>query len=208
MQTKFLPTFCYPGRSRPIKGMVVHFISGIYMEPSNPWDMQVCWNILHDLNLPKSGRKFYPDCGEKMGASYNELIGRQAGEDWLLVPYGKLTYHAGVSLHKGVSGCNDFMVGVALVGTEESGYTDWQYECLANIAATLMQTHKFELDDIVGHDTVRHNAKLAGMTDSKGKPPKDKLDPSGQADGKGSNFDWMRFRRMVADASRELGAGG
>lgn len=210
MQTKFLPTYCYPGRSRAIRGLTIHFISAIYAEPSNPFDMQVIYNLLCDLNRPKSLREFYPKCtGEKrLYASYNELIGRNPGEDWLLVPYGKEVYHAGRSIHKGVQGCNKFMPGIALVGTKESGFTDWQYERLAEIDALMLQTHGYELDDTVGHDTIRHAAKLAGLTNDDGTELEDKFDPSGQADGKGSNFDWLRYRRMVADALRKSGYAG
>jgi N-acetyl-anhydromuramyl-L-alanine amidase AmpD len=210
MQTRPLPSHCYPGRSRPIRGLTIHFISAINVEPSQPFEMQVIWNLLHDLNLPKSGRKFYPNCAgiPRQYASYNELIGRNPGEDWLLVPYGKEVYHAGKSLHKGRSDCNKFMPGIALVGTKESGFTDWQYERLAEIDATLQHAHHYAPDDTVGHDTLRHNAKLAGQTNADGTELDDKFDPSGQADGRGSNFDWLRYGRMVDDAARKLAATG
>lgn len=204
MQTRPLPPFCYPGRSRPIRGVVLHFISGINVEPSAPFDMQVCWNLLHDLNLLKAERKFYPNCtpgADRVYASYNELIGRERGEDWLLVPAQKEVWHAGTSLHKGQPGCNKFMFGLAFAATEKSGYTDWQYERAAEVCASLMSVEKFGMLDIVGHDQVRHNAILAGM---KADPKKD---PSGKADGTGTNFDWPRFRRMVSDALRLATAG-
>ncbi len=206
MQTKFLPTYCYNGRSRPIKGLTIHFISAINVEPSNPFDMQVIYNLLCDLNRPKSDREFYPACAgiPRMYASYNELIGREPGEDWLLVPYGKKTYHAGISLHKSQANVNDFMPGIALVGTEESEFTDWQYERLAELDATLRTAWPYDDSDVVGHDTIRRLAKLAGMKNPDGTEPDDKHDPSGQADGKGTNFDWLRYRRMVADALGKL----
>ncbi len=209
MQTKFLPTYCYPGRSRPIKGLTIHFISAINVEPSNPFDMQVIYNLLCDLNRPKDLREFYPNCAgaKRLYASYNELIGRNPGEDLLLAPYGKEVYHAGKSIHKGESGVNKFMPGIALVGTKESGFTDWQYERLAEIDAALRPAHRYEEDDVVGHDTIRHAAKLAGLNNDDGTELDDKLDPSGQADGKGSNFDWLRYRRMVAHALGQLGTG-
>lgn len=211
MQTKFLPSYCYSGQSRPIKGLTIHFISAINVEPSNPFDVQVIYNMLCDLNRPKSEREFYPNCAgiPRMYASYNELIGRNPGEDLLLVPYGKKVYHAGVSLHKGQPNVNNFMPGIALVGTAESGFTDWQYERLAEIDATLRPVHRYAEDDVVGHDTIRHLAKLAGMRDpATGTEPDDKRDPSGQADGKGTNFDWLRYRRMVAHALGQLATPG
>lgn len=201
MEIKYLPSFCFPGRTIKIQGLAVHFNSGISedVEPNNPFDLQVIWNMLHDLNLPKSGRKFYPNCAGigRMYASYNELIGRNEGEDMLLVPFGKEVYHAGVSLHKGRENANKFMAAVALAGTEESEFTDWQYHRLAYIAAEQRHLYGFPNDDIVGHDRLRWNAKQAGMKNSEGKEPDDKFDPSGKRDGTGKNFDWPRFYSMV-----------
>jgi N-acetyl-anhydromuramyl-L-alanine amidase AmpD len=201
MEIKLLPANCYPGRSIRIEGLAVHFTSGISkdVEPNNPFDPEVVWRMLHDLNLPRSGRKYYPNCEgiARSHASYNELIGRERGESLILVPFGKETYHAGVSLHKGRSGCNKFMASAALIGTEESGFTDWQYERLAQVAADQRAVNGFQNDDIAGHDRLRWNARQAGMKNSEGKVPDWKLDPSGKADGTGENFDWPRFYSMV-----------
>lgn len=211
MEIKLLPSFCFPGRNINIDGLGIHFTSGISedVEPSNPFDPQVVWNMLHDLNLPRSGRKFYPKCEgiARTFASYNQLIGRERGESLLLVPFGKEVYHAGVSLHKNRKNCNGFMAGVALIGTETSRFTDWQYEELAEVAAEQRHLSEirakatgeqgFQNSDIVGHDRLRHNAKLAGLTHSDGRIPDDKHDPSGKTDGTGQNFDWPRFYSMV-----------
>jgi N-acetyl-anhydromuramyl-L-alanine amidase AmpD len=206
MQTKFLPTYCYPGRSRPIRGLTFHHISAINVEPSNPFDMQVIYNLLCDLNRPKSAREFYPNCAgiARAYASYNYLIGRNPGEAWLLVPFGKEVYHAGKSIHKNESGCNKFMPGIALVGTKESGFTDWQYQEAAETDASLRTAWPYDDTDVVGHDKIRFDAKAAGMRADDGSELEDKFDPSGQANGKGTNFDWLRYYRMVADAARKL----
>jgi N-acetyl-anhydromuramyl-L-alanine amidase AmpD len=199
VQVKQLPSFCYPGRSIQVAGMCIHFTSGMNIEPSNPFDMTVIWDMLHDLNLAKSSRKVYPNVAGigREYASYNQLIGRIKGESLLLVPFGKEVYHAGVSLHKGRPDCNKFMDAVALAGAEESGYTDWQYEELAYVASERRHLYGYGNDDIVGHDTLRHNAKQAGMKHSNGSAPADKFDPSGKADGTGDNFDWSRFYARV-----------
>lgn len=201
MVSNLLPSFCFPGRSIKVEGMGIHFTSGISedVEPSNPFDMQVVWNMLHDLNLPKSSRKFYPNCAGigRMWASYNLLIGRNPGEEWILVPLEKEAYHAGISKHGNREDCNRWMTGAALIGTEESLFSDWQYERLALRAAEHRQKYGFPNSDIVGHDRLRHNAKLAGLTHDDGRIPADKRDPSGKADGTGKNFDWPRFYSMV-----------
>jgi N-acetyl-anhydromuramyl-L-alanine amidase AmpD len=201
---KKLPSHCHPGRNlKKILGGVLHFISGINVEPSNPFDMQVCWNLLHDLNLPKSERKYYPTCAgdEREYASYNILVGREEGEACMLLPISSEAWHAGVSLHKGVGDLNKFTFGVALIATENSGYTDWQYKFLHTFFPPVMQEQGFSADWIPGHDQVRYAATQAGFKDKNNNTPKPKKDPSGKPDGTGGNFDWERFRGGLIHAS-------
>lgn len=197
---KKLPPHCHPGRKiKKILGAVIHFISAKNVEPSNPFDMQVIYNMLCDLNLPKAERKFYPDLytdgtDNRTWASYNILVGRNEGEVWLLQPITQETWHAGVSFHDGVTDLNKHTFSVALVGDEDSGMTDWQYRFLAEFFPPVMREQQFTVEWIPGHDMVRWAAIMRGMTDSRGRKPKTKVDPSGKADGTGTNFDWPRFR--------------
>lgn len=199
---KRLPSHCHPGRNlKEIYGGVLHFISGINVEPSNPFDMQVVFNLLHDLNLPKSERKYYPTCtGEERDyASYNILVGREEGEAWMLLPISSEAWHAGISLHNGVRDLNKVTFGVALIATENSGYTDWQYNFLHTFFPPVMLEHKFTVDWIPGHDMVRRAAIQAGFKDKNNKTPKAKPDP-------GENFEWARFRGAL-NAERTAATG-
>lgn len=208
---KRLPAHCHPGRKiKKILGGVLHFISAKNVEPSKPFDMQACWNLLHDLNLPKSERKFYPNCAgdAREYASYQILVGREEGEAWMLLPIGEEAWHAGISLHKGVGDLNKHTFAVALVGDETSGFTDWQYRFLAQFFPPVMQEQGFTVEWILGHDQVRWAAIQYGIKDKNGNKPKLKFDPSGKADGTGLNFDWARLRGSLhADGTAIASAG-
>lgn len=186
MIDKTLPGFCYSKRSlENIGGIIIHYFSAINAEPAMPFDMEVCRDLFLDLNRPKSQREHYlrdgPD--ERMYASAHVLIGRD-GEEWKLVPFGRQAYHAGESILHGRRHCNNFTLGVELVGTIDSGFTESQYVKTAGFCYTMMKAHGFGLHEIAGHDQVRYAAIQAGLTRDR------KYDPSGRYDGTGNNFDW------------------
>lgn len=210
MIQKPLPPHCYSGRKiKKIFGVMIHFTSAKNVDPKNAFDIDACWRMFHDLNLDKDKRLFYPDVytdgtDNRTWGSYNELIGRNEGEDYLLAPYTHEAYHAGVSYHNGISNLNEYMPGICLVGDETSGYTDWQYNTSAEAVAILAITFKFNPREwVIGHDRARFQAIGAGMKGKGGKPLAYKFDPSGQKDGLGKNFDWARFFSQVDDAIRQ-----
>ena len=85
-------------------------------------------------------------------------------------------WHAGVSAWNGRQRCNDFSVGIELVGADEKPYTAAQYAVLARLAKALRR--RYPIADVVGHSDIA---------------PGRKTDP-------GPAFDWARFRRLVAPA--------
>ncbi len=191
MRSKILPEYCISGRElEALDGVVIHYFSGKNVDPDNQYDLDVCRNLFLDLNRPKAEREFYmleehwPD--GRMYASAHLLIGRD-GETWRLVEYDKQAYHAGASILNGRSNCNRWTIGVELVGTQSSGFTDAQYRALAD----LLKEFDVPVANIAGHDTVRWNAIQAGST----KRPK--YDPSGRKDGQGDNFDWNYLQRLL-----------
>lgn len=195
MIDKKLPAWCYSKRAlESIDGIIVHYYSAINVEPHDPFDMDVCRNLFLDLNRDKSEREHYLKSGsdpeDRMPASAHVLIGRE-GEEWLLVPFAKQAYHAGHSILNGRKHCNNFTLGVELIGTINSGFTTYQYEHLAEFCANMMLKHGFGLDSIAGHDQVRWAAMEAGLTTAK------KYDPSGRFDGNGDNFDWSLLHGLI-----------
>lgn len=105
---------------------------------------------------------------EQYGVGAHYLIER-SGRILRLVEEGDIAYHAGESkMPDGRKNVNDFSIGIELVATEESGYTDKQYQAVNDLIADIKARHPIE--DVVGHGDVA---------------PKRKTDPW--------KFDWKRL---------------
>lgn len=101
-----------------------------------------------------------------VGAHY--LIDR-SGTIYRLVRESDIAYHAGASkMPDGRQNVNDFSIGIELVGTEDSGFSEKQYDTLNALIADIKTRH--QIKDIVGHGDVA---------------PKRKTDPW--------KFDWKKF---------------
>ena len=195
MKSRTLPDFCISGRAiEEVGGVVVHYFSAKNVDKENQFDMTVCRQLFMDLNRPKNEREWHmfeknwPD--GRMYASAHILISRE-GSVCKLVEFDKQAYHAGTSILDGRSHCNRWTLGIELVGTQDSGFTDAQYRELAKLLINLMAEYGFGPEKVAGHDTVRWAAIEAG--DSKRK----KYDPSGRSDGQGDNFDWEYLWELV-----------
>jgi len=178
---KLLPIECYSSARRDfvprklsVDGIVQHYFSGKYAFPDDKFNLEKCWQLMHDLNFNPGDRKYDLYNSRKVYASAHFMIGR-AGEIWQLVPTEYQAYHAGKSEWHGRKGCNGFMVGIENIGSYGVDYTDDQYESNSALCASLMKDHLFDLDMIAGHDKVS---------------PGRKKDP-------GPNFDWARLHDII-----------
>lgn len=106
------------------------------------------------------------------------LVGRR-GELIQFVSCDDRAWHAGASSLLGRSACNDFSIGIELVGDEHHRFTRRQYERLATTVAVLRR--RYRLRFAVGH------ADIA---------PGRKIDP-------GPFFDWDRVLALPAFAGLE-----
>lgn len=192
-----LPDFCTSGRPlEAVDGVIIHYFSGKHVDPDHKFVVDVCVDLFIDLNRPKAERTHYmteakwPD--GRMYASAHVLIARE-GHAWQLVPYDKQAYHAGASILNGRRNCNRWTLGVELIGTNDSGFTEAQYQTLARLLKDLQTAYRFPAENIAGHDTVR----WAAIQDGSKKRPK--YDPSGRKDGHGDNFDWAYLRQLLAN---------
>jgi len=190
-----LPAYCYPDRPlEAVDGAVIHYFSGKNVDRPMQYELGVCRNLFLDLNRARAEREFYmrednwPE--GRMYASAHILIGRE-GEVWKLVELDNQAWHAGASIMNGRGNCNRWTLGLELIGTNNSGFSQEQYEALAQLLAALMEEHGFPRVNIQGHDTVRHKAIEAGSD------KKPKYDPSGRKDGEGDNFDWNYLWQLV-----------
>jgi len=103
------------------------------------------------------------------------LIGRD-GLVIQFVPFTKRAWHAGTSSFVDREKCNDFSIGIELVGADDLPYTDPQYDTLSEIIPVLSLVYPaITHDRIVGHSDIA---------------PGRKTDP-------GPAFDWNRLHQLV-----------
>ena len=151
--------------------LVVHGISLPPGEFGGPWI-----DRLFTGTLPSEA---HPEFRERatLRVSAHVLI-RRDGEPVQYVPFGARAWHAGKSEYRGRSSCNDFSIGVELEGTDDTPYTDAQYQTLSALAEALLASYPtLSAEHIVGHSDVA---------------PGRKTDP-------GPSFDWARFRAQLAN---------
>jgi len=99
------------------------------------------------------------------------------GEITQFVACDKRAWHAGESAWQGRCGCNDYAIGIEMIGDETHPFTAAQYRETARLCKTLMQRYPaITPDRIVGHQDIA---------------PGRKWDP-------GRQWDWPHFRRSLA----------
>jgi AmpD protein len=97
---------------------------------------------------------------------------RRDGEVVQYVPFDQRAFHAGLSAYQGRTACNDFSIGVELEGTDDSPFTDAQYDRLNELLAALYARYPgLSPRRVVGHSDIA---------------PGRKTDP-------GTGFDWSRL---------------
>jgi len=149
--------------------LVVHGISLPPGEFGGPWI-----DRLFTGTLPWDEHPYFKQI-EGLRASAHALI-RRDGDIVQYVPFGERAWHAGQSAYSGRTGCNDFSIGVELEGTDDTPYTDAQYQALATLTAALLAAYpSLTKQAIAGHSDVA---------------PGRKTDP-------GPSFDWDRFRDLL-----------
>ncbi|MDX8394005.1 MAG: 1,6-anhydro-N-acetylmuramyl-L-alanine amidase AmpD [Mariprofundales bacterium] len=149
--------------------------------------------VLHAISLP-AGRLdnynyvidlFYGtlDCNahpsfsslEGLRVSAHYLINRQ-GFRHCLVPLKQRAWHAGLSEWQGKKRCNDYSIGIEMIGDNNTPFTQQQYKSLAVLCHELI--NEFPLitpERIVAHSDIAPNRKW---------------DP-------GIYWDWQRFYKLL-----------
>ncbi len=113
---------------------------------------------------------------QNLKVSAHFVINRE-GDITQFVPCGRRAWHAGESEWQGKSGCNDFSIGIEIIGDEQQPFTAVQYRETARLCRALMKQYPaISSERIVGHQDVA---------------PGRKWDP-------GRLWDWQWFRRALA----------
>jgi len=148
--------------------------------------------VLHAISLPPG--QFESKYIEKlfMGSldctahtAFESLNGLKVSAHFVVDRGGRITqfvgcdqraWHAGLSEWRGRSGCNDFAVGIEMIGDEEREFTPAQYRETARLCRVLMQRYPaIDRNRIVGHQDIA---------------PGRKWDP-------GKQWQWDRFYRSL-----------
>jgi N-acetyl-anhydromuramoyl-L-alanine amidase len=118
--------------------------------------------------------------------SFNDLRGLRVsahfvvdrtGEITQFVPLDRRAWHAGESVWQGRENCNDYSVGIEMLGDEQKPFTPAQYRETARLCRVLMERFPgVTVERIVGHLDVA---------------PGRKWDP-------GVQWNWARFHRSLA----------
>ena len=145
--------------------IVIHGISLPPGEYGGPEIDQLFTNCLDPAAHP-----YFRDVARLEVSSH--LLIRRDGSVTQFVPFEKRAWHAGDSSFRGHSCCNDYSIGIELEGTDDTPYTDEQYEQLVPVIDAIMQAYP--------QVTPR---RLAGHCDIS---PGRKSDP-------GPAFDWLRL---------------
>jgi len=153
--------------------------------------------VVHGISLPPGefggpwiDRLFTGTLSADAHAYFREIAGQRVSAHALIrrdgqivqyVAFGERAWHAGHSAYRGRTGCNDFSIGVELEGTDDTPYTDAQYEALAALSAALLTAYtSLAAQAIAGHSDIS---------------PGRKTDP-------GASFDWVRYRQLLDQALR------
>lgn len=158
--------------SRPageVDTLVIHYIS----LPPGRFAMTTIEDLFRNRLATGAHPSFDGLHGLRVSAHF--LVGRR-GELTQFVSCDDRAWHAGVSCLLGRTACNDFSIGVELVGDEHHRFTERQYARLATLVAALRR--RYPLRYAVGH------ADIA---------PGRKIDP-------GPYFDWQRVLALPAFA--------
>jgi AmpD protein len=161
------------GRRAAIDAIVVHYISAVNITPADPF------NLEQILDLLRKPINYTADDGQvkSVRVSAHYLITRQ-GEIHKLVDEGNVAWHAGESSLRGRhvgNSCNDFSIGIELMGGKNFDYTEEEYHALIELIRDIRTRYDIARENIVGHDFIA---------------PGRKEDP-------GSHFDWERVRAQV-----------
>lgn len=173
------------------------WLKGVRKIPSphfnqRPTDSKISLIVVHNISLPPGefttkhiDELFLKELKAEEHPFFETIQDYEVSSHLLIDRKGELTqyvslldraWHAGESNFQGTSNCNDFSIGIELVGTDEIPFTQAQYETLAAVTRFLMTSYpEISAQNVVGHSEVS---------------PGRKSDP-------GDSFDWSKFRTML-----------
>ena len=136
-----------------IKLIVIHNIS---LPPENFEAENVKKLFKNELDF-ESHEFFYTIKDLKVSSHF--VIDR-TGKIYQFVSVYNRAWHAGVSSFKSQENCNDFSLGIELIGSDNTPFEDNQYDALNKLIETLCSSFpKIKKENIVGHSEIAPGRK-------------------------------------------------
>jgi AmpD protein len=133
--------------------IVIHNITLPPGEFGGPWIDALFTNC-----LPEKEHPFFAEINHLRVSSH--LLIRRDGEIVQYVPFHKRAFHAGVSQFRGRKACNDFSIGIEMEGTDDTPFTDKQYDQLKEIIDSMLDAYPtLSASRITGHEHIAPGRK-------------------------------------------------
>ena len=147
------PNFDQRPKNSEIKLIVIHNIS---LPPENFEPENVKKLFKNELDF-ESHDFFYTIKDLKVSSHF--VIDR-TGKIYQFVSVYDRAWHAGVSSFKSQDNCNDFSLGIELIGSDNTPFEDNQYDALNKLIETLCSSFpKIKKENIVGHSEISPGRK-------------------------------------------------
>lgn len=146
-ESRYLPQHCWSQKKITPEAIVIHYISAINTAPADPYNPDEIIDILVEY-----------------GFSAHMLVGRDDDVGVIrlvpMYPTPHKAYHAGRSDYAGRKHWNNFSIGIELIGTATSGFTDYQYDTCAWLVQYYMEFYDIPWEMVVGHETIAPDRKV------------------------------------------------
>jgi AmpD protein len=147
------PNFDKRPNNSEIKLIVIHNIS---LPPENFEPENVKKLFKNELDV-ESHEFFYTIKDLKVSSHF--VIDR-TGKIYQFVSVYDRAWHAGLSSFKSQENCNDFSLGIELIGSDNAPFEDIQYDALNKLIETLCSSFpKIKKENIVGHSEIAPGRK-------------------------------------------------
>ena len=133
--------------------------------------------VIHSISLPEGEYEtgyieqlFQGTLDSTVHPSFESLKGLKVsahlfidrkGQVTQFVPFDKRAWHAGISSFEGRENCNDYSIGIELEGTDQTAFTEVQYQRLNQLIRQIQEQYPgITSDRIVGHSDIAPGRKL------------------------------------------------
>jgi|TARA_B110000305_G_scaffold16652_1_gene15548 AmpD protein len=141
---------------RPTQDISLIVIHGIALPPEIHNPLPVLAFFQGRLNLASDPYFFGL---EGVRVSSHLVIGR-LGDLYQAVEFDRRAWHSGRSAFNGRADCNDFSIGIELIGPEEGPFSDLQLNSLKRVCQLLCSNYEIPAEHIVGHCQVAPGRKV------------------------------------------------